>query len=146
MASSGAAPFPLAIAQFALVAAVPVATMWLILHLDSVAERTSAFARRWGLLLRAPEPVVSYEHPLERIAADLRRLSAAVRNLPPGCTNTRRLGLLLAYDYTLADGCRALGLAEALSELPPGADRDLERMRVENSLEAAGLRFRPVTW
>ncbi|MEN3357559.1 MAG: hypothetical protein V7637_1541 [Mycobacteriales bacterium] len=120
--------------------------MWLILHLDLVAEKTSAFARRWGLSLRAPEPPMTYEYPVERIAADLRRLSVSVRHLPPGCTNTRRQGLLLAYDHTLVAGCRALGLAEALSELPPGTDRDLERMRVENSLESAGLRFRPVTW
>ncbi len=119
--------------------------MWLILHLDTVAEKTSAFARRWGLVLRA-EPVVSYEPPVERIAADLRRLSAAVQNLPPGCSNTRRMGLLIAYDHTLRAGCRALGLTEALSDLPPGADRDLERIRVETSLEAAGLRFRPIVW
>jgi hypothetical protein len=120
--------------------------MWVVLHLDLVAEKTSAFARRWGLVLRAPQAPPTYEYPVERIAADLRRLAASVRHLPAGCSNTRRQGLLLAYDQTLAAGCRALGLAEVLSELPPGTDRDLERLRVESSLEAAGLRFRPVTW
>lgn len=118
--------------------------MWVILHLGEVGERAVAFGRRWGLLRAAP--VVSYEHPVEQIAADLRRLSAAVAHFPRGTTNTRRRALLKAYDDTLIDGCRALGVVESLSDLPPGVDRDLERLRVETALESAGLRFRPVTW
>jgi hypothetical protein len=116
----------------------------LILHLDEVGERVVAFARRWGLL--PAEPVYTYEHPVEQIAADLRRLSAAVRDIPRGTPNTRRRALYLAYDDTLAAGCRALGLPQRLTELPLGMERELERLRVENSLESAGLRFRPVSW
>jgi hypothetical protein len=116
----------------------------LILHLDEVGERTVRFLRRWGLL--PPERIFTYEHPVEQIAADLRRLSAAVRNIPHGTPYARRRGLFLAYDDTLVAGCRALGLAQRLSELPLGMDRELERLRVENSLESAGLRFRPVPW
>jgi hypothetical protein len=114
----------------------------LILHFDEVGERAVAFGRRWGLLPAAR--VFTYEHPLEQIAADLRRLSAAVRYIPHGTPNIRRKGLILAYDDTLIAGCRALGLTQTLSELPLGMDRDLERLRVETALESAGLRFRPV--
>jgi hypothetical protein len=142
VASSGPA-LPFAIAQFAIAATLPVATIWLILHLDRVGERAVAFGRRWGLL--PAKPLVTYEHPVERIAADLRRLSAAVQDIPHGTPHTRRKALFLAYDDTLIDGCRALGLPQCLSELPPGMNRELERLRVETSLESAGLRFRPVS-
>jgi hypothetical protein len=118
--------------------------MWLMLHFDEVGEWLIRFGRRWGLL--PPERVYTYEHPVERIAADLRRLSAAVQTIQPGTPNTRRRALFLAYDDTLIDGCRALGLPQSLSELPMGVDRDLERVRVETSLESAGLRFRPIPW
>jgi hypothetical protein len=118
--------------------------MWLILHLGEVGEWLVAFGRRWGLL-PALQPI-SYDPPVERIAADLRRLHAAVEYFPPGTTNTRRRALLKAYDETLMAGCRALDLPQRLLDLPPGVDRDIERMRVETALEAAGLRFRPVTW
>lgn len=128
--------------QFAVAATLPVAAIWLILHLDEVGERLVGFARRWGIL--PAERVYTYEHPVEQIAADLRRLSAAVAFLPPGTPNNRRRALLLAYDDTLIAGCRALDVPQRLSELPAGMDRELERLRVEDALESAGLRFRPV--
>jgi hypothetical protein len=133
---------PFAIAQFAVAAALCVTTIWLILHFDEIGERAVAFGRRWGLLPR-PQPV-TFDHPVEQIAADLRRLAAARADIPHGTPHTRRLGLQLAYDDTLIAACRALDLPQSLSVLPRGLDRELERLRVEESLESAGLRFRPV--
>lgn len=115
----------------------------MILHFDEIGERAVTLGRRCGLLPR-PRPV-TFDRPVEQIAADLRRLAAALGNIAHGTPHARRLGLLLAYDDTLIAACRALGLPQSLSELPRGLDRELERLRVEESLESAGLRFRPVT-
>lgn len=142
MATSGQTVV-LGVAQFALGAALCVATVWLILHWTEAAERLLRAGRRWGLLPR--ERLVTFEHPLERIAADLRRLSAALGQIERGTPNVRRVALALAYDDTLAAACRALDLPQSLCELPLGLDRELERLRVEAALEAAGLRFRPVS-
>jgi hypothetical protein len=141
MATSGQTVV-LGVIQFAFGAALCVATVWLILHWTEVAEWLAAACRRWGLLR---EPMRTFEHPLERIAADLRRLAGALSRIEPGTPNVRRVGLVLAYDDTLVAACRALDLPQSLCELPLGLDRELERMRVETALEAAGLRFRPVT-
>lgn len=78
--------------------------------------------------------------PIERIAADLRRL------------NRHRLGVasrsamwhsavLEAYDDRLRMASRCLEVAEYLDELD-GTDRAIERVRVEGELQAAGLHLR----
>ncbi|WFE45240.1 hypothetical protein [Verrucosispora sp. WMMD1129] len=76
--------------------------------------------------------------PLEQIAADLR------------CLRRDRAGgsrpvvwhrdVLHAYDDRLRLACQALGITEHLAELS-GLDRQLERVRVEAELDAAGLRL-----
>ena len=53
----------------------------------------------------------------------------------------RRNATLAAYDDALVQACLALGLPDTLTGLPPGTDREAERLRVESLLEAAGLRF-----
>ncbi len=63
---------------------------------------------------------------------------------PRGTSHVRHRGLLAAYDDALVTACRVLEVPQSLSALPNGTDRDLERLRVEASLESAGLRFRPV--
>jgi len=123
-------------------AALPVATMWLILHLGEIGERAVRLGRRLRVL-PAQRPR-AWDPPLERTAADLRRLALAVRTIPHGTPNTRRRALQMAYEDTLVIACRALDLPHSLGELPAGIDRELERLRVETALEAAGLRFRPV--
>ncbi|MDG4795792.1 hypothetical protein [Micromonospora sp. WMMD1082] len=77
--------------------------------------------------------------PLEQIAADLRCLR---RERADG---TRRAvvwhsSVLDAYDDRLRLACRALGITEHLAELA-GVDRQIERIRVEAELDAAGLRL-----
>jgi hypothetical protein len=121
---------------------LPVATIWVIVHPDEVADRALAVGRRLHLI--KPEPPVTSTRPVERLAADLRRLSAAMAGIRPGTPHLRRVALLGAYEDTLIEASRALGVAQSLSGLPRGGlDRELERMRLEAALEAAGLRFRP---
>ena len=76
---------------------------------------------------------------IERIGRDARRLRTELRTLAPGTPMARRIGLQLAYDDVLVDACAALGVANTLTALPLGLERDAERLYVENSLCAAGL-------
>jgi hypothetical protein len=48
----------------------------------------------------------------------------------------------LAYDDLLCSACRALSVPHSLDRMPPGWGRDVERVRVETSLEQAGLCIR----
>ena len=80
--------------------------------------------------------------PLERIAADLRRLHGEVRRHPRGHADGEVRGDVAAYDDALLDACRALDLSTDLSELPEGVERESERMRIEFELERAGISFR----
>ncbi|GGM33508.1 hypothetical protein GCM10011608_17520 [Micromonospora sonchi] len=77
--------------------------------------------------------------PLERIAADLRCLRRD-RIGGTGPAAVWHSGVLDAYDDRLRLACRALGITEYLAELA-GVDRQLERVRVEGELDAAGLRL-----
>lgn len=80
--------------------------------------------------------------PLERIAADLRRIERCARALPTGCPFARRRGVELAFDDVLVVACRALQIPTRLTELPMGWERDVERLRVEACLGNAGLNVR----
>jgi hypothetical protein len=87
-----------------------------------------------------PPPERPAGPPIERIVRDARRLRA---QLVPnaGTPMARRIAVVRAYDELLADACRALGIPDTLTGLPPGADRDAERLHVEHELNAAGLRL-----
>jgi hypothetical protein len=101
--------------------------------------------RRLAKLDRTFEPtdatkVVVAWPPIERIASDLRRLrrqrtSIALRS-PVWFTAVEK-----AYDERLRLACERLIIDEHLDELA-GVDRDIERVRLEGSLEAAGLQLR----
>jgi hypothetical protein len=80
--------------------------------------------------------------PIERIAADLRRLAGAVDSLPSGSTMVRRRGAKLAYDDALSLACRALRIPSMLTELPLGWEREVERLRAETRVAEAGLVIR----
>ncbi|WBB77848.1 hypothetical protein O7606_16410 [Micromonospora sp. WMMD882] len=75
--------------------------------------------------------------PLEEIAADLRRLRA-YRVGRGGRPIVWPLLLIEAYDDRLRLACRYLGVPEHLADLD-GVDREIERVRVEGELHAAGL-------
>lgn len=85
---------------------------------------------------RAPLP---QGQPLAELACDVRRLHTAYRHHPAGQPMARRRGIERAYDDALLDACRALGVPDTLSGLPPGTERDAERLRVEYLLEEQGL-------
>jgi hypothetical protein len=77
--------------------------------------------------------------PIERIAADVRRIGAQIRQAPPGIPVAKLRGWLEAYDDVLVAACEALGLEERLDVLPEGGEHDLERERIERMLARAGL-------
>ena len=89
-----------------------------------------------------PPPPTPAGMPLERIAADLRRLHIDARRHQPGMSMAKYRGAMAAYDDALLDACRALDLSTDLSTLPEGVERESERLRVEYELERAGIRFR----
>jgi hypothetical protein len=97
-------------------------------------------ARRVARLL-APPPEPPAGPPIERIARDVRRLRAELSSVPSGTPMVRRIALSGAYDDSLADACRALGVPDTLHGLAPGLDRDTERLHVECELEQVGLRL-----
>ncbi|MDQ4054181.1 MAG: hypothetical protein M3237_15960 [Actinomycetota bacterium] len=89
-----------------------------------------------------PSPTHPSGPPVEQIAADAQRIRAQIREAPPGVPVARMRGWLEAYDDVLVTACQALGLEERLGDLPEGAERDLERKRVERTLEGVGVLLR----
>lgn len=90
-----------------------------------------------------PAPRVPAGPAIEQIAADLRRLD---RQRHGGVTTESVAWLaavLRAYDDRLTLASRCLGVAEHL-HLLEGIDREIERVRVEGQLQAAGLALRSV--
>lgn len=101
-------------------------------------------AATWGLVRRhRSSPPAPIGPPIERVAADLRRLRAATERIAPGTSQVRRVAVVAAYDETLVQACHALGLPDVLSGVPAGPDREAARLRVEAMLEEQGLRFTP---
>jgi hypothetical protein len=74
---------------------------------------------------------------IDQIECDLRRLNRA-RRTDAAESTTWRNAVERAYDLRLCLACECLGLDEHLEPLE-GMDRDLERLRVESQLQAAGL-------
>lgn len=97
-------------------------------------RRLGAFVVR---LVSRPAPLVPVHRPVEQVAADVRRLRAAFGH--EGLRFAKYEGIRLAYDGALAEAADTLELTHFLAALPPGVDRDLERVRVERLLEDAGL-------
>ena len=116
--------------------------IWVLLHLDRIGE--------WIVGAAAPLPGAaagpggaSRSRRSSSSPPTCAGSSAAVRDLPRGMSRARQRGMLMAYDDVLVATALALDVPQALDTLPPGLDRDLERVRVEGALEAAGLRLRP---
>lgn len=117
---------------FAAVAVAPTALFWLALRLPPLVR---------GLRERRRPPAPSGP-PVERIAADLRRVRHALRTLPAGVSAVRRRGIEAAYEDLLTQACRALAVEHQLAALPPGLEREVERLRIELALQTAGLEIR----
>ena len=129
--------------KLAAAALLPVALLYIALHFGKV-SRVVLRTLRWCRLVPKAKPAPPPRRvPLEKITADLCRLSTALRDVPPEASRARKHGLLLAYDDVLGKAALALDVPQALADLPLGMDRDLERIRVETELRDAGLRFGP---
>ena len=117
---------------------VPVALFGAALHARTLYERSVRAGRRLHLV--APPPPPTLGPPLEKLAADLRRLRPQARTPRPGIPMARHRGIVAAYDMVLVDTAKALAVETTLAELPELAiDREAERLRLESALEQAGL-------
>ncbi|MEV6877325.1 hypothetical protein [Amycolatopsis sp. NPDC051128] len=114
---------------FAVVCVTPTVLFWCALRIPSVV--------RWVREKRAkPQP---QGPPIERVAADLRRVHRLLVDYPAGTPAARRFGTRQAYDELLTQACHQVGVPHRLAELPEGMDREIERLRVEQSLRERGL-------
>ncbi|HUQ59300.1 hypothetical protein [Lentzea sp.] len=92
-----------------------------------------------ALLRLRPSPLVPEHRPIERIAADLRRVRRSRACFGPGESAIKKIGARQAYDALLVQACAALGVEHRLRELPEGVEREVERFRVESRLRDQGL-------
>ena len=99
-------------------------------------QRPTAAVRAWRAQRRPPTPQT---RPVEEIALAARRLGSRHHFPPAGQRFAKADAVRQAYDAVLAAACTALGLPHLLGVLPPGADLDAERARVEWALECAGM-------
>jgi hypothetical protein len=90
-----------------------------------------------------PAPRVAAGPAIEQIAADLRRLDRQRHGGVTTGSATWLAAVLRAYDDRLTLASRCLGVSEHL-HLLEGIDREIERVRVEGQLQAAGLALRSV--
>lgn len=101
--------------------------------------------RRLDHALRTADPVPALVHlrppPIEQLAFDLRRLDRQRRGGLTLQSERWLAAVMVAYDERLCMACRCLGVRENLRPLD-GMDREIERVRVEGALEAAGLNLR----
>jgi hypothetical protein len=108
-----------------------------------IADRSLSRRERRGLArldrsfgpLEAPPP--SSDPPIEKLASDIRRLRrqrAGIAQRSP----MWRAAVEDAYDDRVTLACKRLGIDAHLAGLA-GVDREIERVRLEGELEAAGL-------
>jgi len=116
---------------------VPVALFGAALHARGFFEKGAELGRRAHLIPPAATPAAG--PPLEKLAADLRRLRAEVRSPRPGVAMAKQRGIVAAYDEVLVETARALGVPTTLAAVPEGLDHEAERLRLEHALEQAGL-------
>ena len=126
---------------------LPCALM-VLLHLDENLLRqlqARHSGRRLDRGLRRLDPVrrlAELDAPsIEQIAYDLRRLDRQRRTGPTLYSEVWLAAVLRAYDDRLRLACHCLGVTEHLQPLE-GMDREIERLRVEAQLQAAGLSLR----
>ena len=99
-------------------------------------QATSAWLRRTAIRhhLWPRAPLAPAGPPLEKLAADLRRLRPAVHSPRHGIPMAKHLGTVGAYDDRLVATARALDVPTTLADLPAGFDHEVERLRLEDAL------------
>jgi hypothetical protein len=120
-----------------LITAAMVGAVWVLVHfVDAVTLGQSGTRRIWFTQSRRPIPDGL---PIERIAADIRRIRPQARQLESGMPMARRIAIVAAYDEALLDACRALEVPTELDRLTDSLERESERLRTEAELERAGV-------
>jgi hypothetical protein len=112
-------------------------TLWLIAHAADVLDLGIRCAR--ALHLVPTPPVAPAGMPIERIAADLRRIRRQALMPAMGMPMARRRAIVAAYDEALLDACRALDVRTDLDGITDALERESERLRTEAELERAGV-------
>jgi hypothetical protein len=110
---------------------------WLIAHAADVLDVGARWARAMRLL--PTPPVAPSGMPIERIAADLRRIRRQALMPASGTPMARRRAIVAAYDDALLDACRALDVPTELDRITDALERESERLRTEAELERAGV-------
>jgi hypothetical protein len=118
----------------AIVVIAPSLLFWLMVRTPRTVDAVGAYLRRRR---RGPEPVAP---PIERLAADLRRVHRTLAEFPAGTPAVRRRATRQAYDALLVQACAALDVPHRLDTVAEGVDREVERLRIEEALQAAGVR------
>jgi hypothetical protein len=108
-----------------------------VLYLDQVIEVGRRIGRRLHIV--PPAAPVAVGMPIERIAADLRRIRPQALRPPTGTPYSRRQAIVAAYDDALLDACRALGVSTELDRITDALERESERLRAEHELGKAGV-------
>lgn len=116
-----------------IVVIAPTLLFWVLLRVPRTVDAVGAHLRRRR---RGPEPACP---PIERLAADLRRVHRTLAEFPPGTPAVRRRATREAYDALLAQACTALDVPHRLDVTGEGIDREVERLRVEEALRTAGI-------
>jgi hypothetical protein len=115
---------------YAAVTVMPPVLFWLATKVPAAVEMVNRRRRR---------PPVAEGPPIERLAADLRRVHRALAGLAPDVPVVRRRATRQAYDALLVQACHAVGEQHWLDTLPEGVEREVERLRIEESLRRSGL-------
>ncbi len=115
----------------AVVVVAPTVLFWVLLRLPRTVDAVGAYLRRRRVVAEGP--------PVERLAADLRRVHRLLAEFPPGTPAVRRRAARQAYDALLVQACAAVEVPHRLDGLPEGVDREVERLRVAEALRTAGL-------
>lgn len=110
----------------------PVVLFWLALRVPSAVH---ALRERY----RKPEPAGL---PIERLAADLRRVHRDMVEQGAETPMVRRRATRQAYDALLTQACDALGIRAELDGVVDSVEREVERLRLEQRLRDAGLVIR----
>jgi hypothetical protein len=113
---------------FAVVVFTPPALFYVVLRAPALARRFTRHKQR-----------VPARPPIQDLAADLRRVHRLLAEYGPGTPMARRLGTRQAYDALLIEACEAVEVEHQLRKIPEGMDREIERLRLEESLRSAGL-------
>src|SRR3954471_6890709 len=109
-------------------ALAPVLVVSVLVRMNLIYEASLRFGRRVHVFQTPAQ--APFGPPLEKLAADLRRLRPTARAPRPDVSAARQRKSLAAYDETLAATARALDVTTTLTLLPDGFDREVERRRV----------------